>query len=159
MFSKIEKTDYPAKLRPTLIWDGECGFCRFWVIHLKQHTQNKIVYNTYQEAAARFPDIPLKEFKKASRLIEVDGGVFSGPDSLYRSLQYFDSKNFSWHNWYRKYVWFCKISDHGYNFIAKNRPMMFTLTKAMFGDRPEKLKHYWLLFILVIIMLVFLVFG
>lgn len=157
MFSKIKKTDYPPKKRPVLIWGGECGFCRFWVIRLKKSTNDNIAYRTYQEVADQFTDIPLREFKKASRLIEVNGAVFSGPDSLYRSLQYSDSKTFSLHNRYRKYSWFTKISDHGYRFIAKNRPMMFTLTKALFGDRPEKFKHYWLVYIIVIVVLAFLV--
>src|SRR5680860_482010 len=153
MFSKIEKTAYPPNTKPVFIWDGECGFCKFWVVRLKIHTKNKIAYRTYQEAAGQFPDIPVKEFKKASRLIEVNGGIYSGPDSLYRSLQHAENIVWPWHRWYYRYVWFTKVSDHGYFFIAKNRPMMFKLTKVLFGERPEKLKLYWLIYIVVIFVL------
>lgn len=156
MFSKIKKTDYPPKRKPVLIWDGECGFCKFWVIRLKTFTEDKITYRTYQEKADQFLDIPLKEFKKASRFIEVDGAVYSGPDSLYRGLLHSDRHTLPWHRWYGSQPWFTKISDHGYDLIAKNRPLMFTLTKALFGKRPEKFRPYWLIYVVLIFALTIL---
>jgi len=153
MFTKIKKTDYAPKAKPVLIWDGECGFCKFWVIRLKQRTKDNITYRTYQEAAKRFPDIPLREFRRASRLIEKDGRVYSGPDSLYRSLDHADTNSLSWHRWYQKHAWFTKLSDQGYNYMAKNRPFMFKLTKTFFGERPEKLFHYWLIYAIALVVL------
>ncbi|NNE77212.1 MAG: DUF393 domain-containing protein [Pricia sp.] len=150
MFSKIKMTNYPPQKNPVLVWDGKCGFCKFWVIRLNQHTRGRISFRTYQEAADQFRDIPVKEFKKASRLIELDGRVYSGPDSLYRSLQHSNKKTLPWHYWYHKFGWFAKLSDHGYNFIAKHRPMMFTLTKLLFGEQPQKIKHYWLLYAIIL---------
>jgi len=159
MFSKIDKTAYPPKTKPVFIWDGECGFCKFWVVRLKLHTGNQIDYRTYQDIANLFPDIPLKEFKKASRLIEVDGSVYSGPDSLYQSLEFVDANSIPWHKFYKNYKRFTKLSDHGYNYITKNRPFLFKLIKAMFGDRPEKLKPYWLLYLLILATFVVLIFN
>ncbi len=148
MFSKIEKTAYPPISKPMLVWDGECGFCRYWVTHWKSKTDDRIDYKTYQEVAENFPDIPLKEFKKASRLIETDGAVFSGPDSAYKSFTYFENADLRWHRWYLKYNWFTVLSDNTYNFIAKHRSFMFTITKLFFGKDPKAIKPYWFLHLL-----------
>jgi len=150
MFTKIKKTDFPPKEKPILVWDGECGFCKFWVIRLQKRTKDKIDFKTFQEVGGLLKDIPLKEFKKASRLIETDGHVFNGPDSLYRSL-YHSASTSQWHRWYHKYLWFEKLNDHAYNTIAKNRPTMFTLTKICFGKDPNRLKPYWAIYLLIII--------
>ena len=150
MFAKIQKTENPPA-HPVLIWDGTCGFCKFWKTRWQLKTQNKLEYVTYQEKAREFPDIPLKEFKKASRLIEPDGRIYSGPDSAYRSLYYAGNK--TWHHWYQRYSWFEKLSDIGYNHIAKNRDFYFKLTKLLFGDYPEKLKFYWLFYLLALVVI------
>ncbi|PVW16209.1 thiol-disulfide oxidoreductase DCC family protein [Marixanthomonas spongiae] len=149
MFRKFKKTKYPPSHKPVLVWDGECGFCKYWVIRWKSLTSGNIVYKTYQEVASQFQDIPIKEFKKASRLIETDGCVYSGPDSAYRSYTY-TNKTWPWHNWYTRYNWFATLSDHGYNYIAKHRPFFFDLTKLCFGSDPKHLKPYWLLYLLAV---------
>lgn len=95
------------------------------------------MYKTFQEVAGNFPDIPLKEFKKASRLIETNGSVFSGPDSAFRIFTYFEKENSFWHKFYSKHKWFAILSDHSYNLIAKNRNFMFKLTKIFFGNNPN----------------------
>lgn len=158
MFAKFEKTKYPPKIKPVLIWDGECGFCKFWVIRFGTFTKDKIVFQTYQKTAGQYLDIPIKEFKKASRLIEVDGSIYNGPDSLYRSLEHSNEQTWPWHRWYCRHIWFTKLSDFGYNLIAKNRPLMFFLTKTLFGKRPEKFRLYWVIYLLLISILVLIIF-
>lgn len=150
MFTKIKQTEFPPKEKPMMVWDGECGFCKYWITNWKSKTDGRIDYRTFQEVAERYKDIPLKEFKKASRLIEPDGSVFSGPDSAYRSFHYIKNTSSPWHRWYSHYKIFNSLSDHTYNFIAKNRSSMFKLTKIFFGKNPEVLKPYWFLLLLTI---------
>ena len=45
--------------KPLLIWDGDCDFCRLWIERWREMTAGKVDYATYQEAADRFPEIPL----------------------------------------------------------------------------------------------------
>lgn len=153
MFAKIPKTNHPPN-RPTMVWDGTCGFCKFWKTRWQLQTKDKLKFVTYQDEAENFPDIPLKEFKKASRLIEPDGRVYSGPDSAYRSLYYTGNRN--WHQWYKQYSWFEKLSDTAYNHIAKNRDFYFKITKALFGNDPENLKMYWLFYLLAVFLILIL---
>ena len=157
MFGKFYKTEYPPAKKPILVWDGECGFCHYWVIRFQKITGTKINYKTYQEIASQFKDIPLKEFKKASRLIETDGRVYSGPDSAYRTLAY-SEKKLVWHRWYANKKWFTWLSDQGYNHIAKNRSFYFKITKLCFGADPEKFKPYWLFYIFIVFLILFGIF-
>src|SRR5690606_31544828 len=132
-----------------------CGFCKYWITHWKTKTQDRINYKTYQEAAQIFADIPLKEFKKASRLIAPDGSVFSGPDSAFKSFTYFENSDFRWHRWYSKYKWFRFITDHIYNFIAKHRGFMLVLTRFSFGKNPEATKPYWLIILIFVFFIIY----
>lgn len=156
MFAKILKTQNTPK-QPLFIWDGECGFCKYWIIVWKSKTVH-LTYDTFQEVAEEFPEIPLKEFKKASRLIEPDGSVFSGPDSAYRTLWYFEKPQKYWHRWYQQSGLFRWLSDHGYNSIAKNRPLMMKLTLAFWGRNPLKRKPFWLLWLVAAIGLIYITF-
>lgn len=155
MFSTIAFTRYPPSVKPILIWDGECGFCKYWVTRWQQKTGDSVIYKTYQEAGSQFPDIPIKEFKKASRLIEPDGRVYSGPDSAYRSLSYTSNTLFPWHIWYVSNRFFQKLSDAGYTFISRRRPFFFTLTKLFFGKDPTQMKPFWALYLIVILALLY----
>lgn len=156
MFAKIKETAFPPKEKPMMVWDGECGFCKYWITNWKAKTDDRIEYRTFQKVAQQFKDIPLKEFKKASRLIEPDGSIYSGPDSAYRSFLYFRKDNSPWHRWYSKYKTFHFLSNHAYNFIAKNRSFMFSLTKLFFGKNPEKIKPFWLLLFLMLCIIAYL---
>ncbi|MGI8893042.1 MAG: thiol-disulfide oxidoreductase DCC family protein, partial [Bacteroidia bacterium] len=69
-----------------MVWDGECGFCHYWIIRWKMITGDKIEYNTFQNVAGNFPDIPVDRFREAVRLIETDGSISSGPKAAFRSL-------------------------------------------------------------------------
>ncbi|MEH6657451.1 thiol-disulfide oxidoreductase DCC family protein [Leeuwenhoekiella marinoflava] len=158
MFHKILKTKYPPKYKPVLIWDGHCGFCKFWITRWKAKTGDALEFKTFQETSQQYKDFPLKEFKKASRLIEPNGNVFSGPDSAYRCYDYAERKSYPYHRWYASNKIFRSLSDKAYNYIAKHRPAMLQLTKILFGNNPLSLKPYWLLYILGIILLFFMVF-
>lgn len=159
MFTKIEKTAFPPKKKPLMVWDGECGFCKYWITHWQSKTANKVEYITFQEIASYFEDIPLKEFKKASRLIEPNGKVYSGPDSIFRVFTYFDKRKPIFHNWYSKDNWFTFLSDQTYNWIAKHRSIMFAITKLCFGKDPQRLKSYWFAILLFLVLFIFFVLG
>lgn len=158
MFSKIERTNFPPQNKPVMIWDGECGFCQYWIERWKSKTGERIDYLPFQEKASHFKDIPLKEFKKASRFIETDGSIYSGPDSAYKSFTYFENPNLFFHSLYKNNGWFTYLSDHTYNFIAKRRPLFFRVSKLAFGRNPTKMKPYWFLILLFIFSIFYLLF-
>jgi len=73
---------------PTLVYDGECGICRYWVTYWRDLTEDRVIYRAYQEAAADFPSIPVSAFQQAIQLIELDGHVYSGAAATFRVLRH-----------------------------------------------------------------------
>src|SRR3982074_881499 len=93
-----------------MIWDGECHFCKRWIERWREITAGKVDYATYQEAAARFLEIPVEPFKRAVALIESDGEVFFAGEAVYRSLRYRSSRK--WLAWsYHNVPGFAAISE------------------------------------------------
>lgn len=156
MFKKITQTKYPPK-KATLIWDGDCGFCKYWKTRWLFQGANTVDFVPYQKIANKFKDIPIKEFKKASRLIEPNGKVYNGPDSAYRTISH--NGNTYWHNLYHSNRLFGGLSDHAYDHIAKHRSFYFTLSKILWGKDPQNPKAYWLFYILILFLIPILSFS
>jgi predicted DCC family thiol-disulfide oxidoreductase YuxK len=134
MFTRLDRTFYrPSK--PLLLWDGDCGFCRYWIIKLKKQLPGKVATQPYQEVVMDIPDVPEWAFREALRLVETDGRIYNGPEAIYKALTY----NAKWTFLFRKYRFshfFNYMSDHIYDFIAKHRNSMFALSKLLFGRNP-----------------------
>src|SRR2546430_6476013 len=83
--------------KPLMIWDGECHFCKRWIERWREITGGKVDYATYQDAAHRFPEIPVEQFKRAVALIEPTGEAFFAAEAVHRSLGYRSSRK--WLAW------------------------------------------------------------
>lgn len=116
-------------------------------------TCGEIDYRPYAEVASDFPDIDLKAFQQAVRLIEPSGRVFSGAEAAFRSFQYGTSWGWLW-PLYVENKWFRIPSNATYDWIAKHRLFMQNLTVALLGSNPEKLKRYWLLYLLTLLVII-----
>ena len=137
-----------------MVWDGTCGFCQYWTSRWQHFTEQKVGYDPYQECSNHFKDIDIKHFKEASRLIETDGTIYNGPRSAYRTFTYGSKWGFL-DSWYEKYSWFEKLSDVLYNWVAKNRSLMFKITKAMFGSDPDQVRPFWVVYIMIVLYLIY----
>ena len=142
MFSKIHHTSFPPKTKPLMVYDGKCGFCKYWVIRWKKISGLEVDYKPYQEVSQQFQDIEEKHFKEAVRYISTDGAVFNGPDAAYFTY-YSKNKLKFMHEWYINKVWFRKLSDVAYQFVADNRNTMSKITVKLFGKNPAHPKPYW----------------
>jgi predicted DCC family thiol-disulfide oxidoreductase YuxK len=155
LFSKPEKTKYPPANKAVMLWDGDCSFCKYWVTRWQRITTNTIDYIPYQEGADEFPDLQKSIFKEASRLIDTDGNIYSGPDSAYRSL-WLGGRYRKLHHWYRENSSFRNLSDKVYQLIAQRRNIMFRLTKALWGSDPVNPKPFWVIYLAVIFYLIYI---
>ncbi len=70
--------------KPTLIYDGECGFCSRWIERWRVSTGDRVDYVTSQEAAPEFPEISGGEFAEAVRWVGADGERLSGAPAILR---------------------------------------------------------------------------
>jgi predicted DCC family thiol-disulfide oxidoreductase YuxK len=117
---------------PLLIWDGDCGFCRRSVEHLRARSGDRLAFEPYQTARPRFPDIPVSAFAEAVHLVEPDGRVSRGAEAVYRALALGGSRGLllAWH-----FVpGFAVVSEWGYRQIAAHRPLASRLLTLLVGD-------------------------
>ena len=73
-------------MRPLLIYDGQCGFCRIWIDYWKRLTGERIDYAPSQQVGGRFPQIPPEAFAEAVQLVRPDGSVASGARAVFETL-------------------------------------------------------------------------
>jgi predicted DCC family thiol-disulfide oxidoreductase YuxK len=125
-----------SQARPTLVYDGDCGICRYWVDYWQGLTGERVIYRPYQEAAVDFPAIPLEAFRDAIQLIEPDGKVYSGAAATYRVLRHVPGRGAWW--WLYAHVpGFAVASERSYVFIARRRGLLNRVSKLLWGPALE----------------------
>jgi predicted DCC family thiol-disulfide oxidoreductase YuxK len=129
-------------LKPLLIWDGECHFCKLWIERWREITAGKVDYATYQQVAHQFPEIPVEQFKRAMTFIEPDGETFFAAEAVYRSLRYRTSRR--WLAWSYDHVpGFRAIFETAYKFIARHRGLGSTFTRLLWGKNVRPPTYFW----------------
>jgi predicted DCC family thiol-disulfide oxidoreductase YuxK len=86
---RVAESTYPP-LRPTLIYDGGCGFCRTWVERariLDRGNAVKIV-PLQDEGAAVMAGRPATALRRAVHLVRPDGAVFAGAAATREFFRY-----------------------------------------------------------------------
>ncbi|WP_309397267.1 thiol-disulfide oxidoreductase DCC family protein [Cerasicoccus maritimus] len=107
-------------LKPTLLWDGDCGFCGRSAWRLERRTGESVDYAPYQTMLARFPEIPESALEHAVHLVESDGAVYHSAQAIFRALMY--APRWSWANrFYERSQIFAALSEWGYRRVANNR--------------------------------------
>src|SRR5437667_3816506 len=128
--------------KPLMIWDGECHFCKRWIERWREITAGEVDYATYQEAADRFPEIPLEQFQRAVAFIEPDGKTFFAAEAVYRSLACRSSRK--WMAWSCDQVpGFAAISEIAYGFIARHRKVGSAFTRVLWGRDVRPPTYFW----------------
>jgi len=123
--------------RPLLVFDGDCGFCRYWLARWRRVVGDRFDAEPYQQAAARFPDLPRDRFRHAVQLVLPDGTVYEGAEAAYR-LRALAPGRSGWLAAYLSLPGFRPVSDLGYRLIADHRNAAFRLTRWIWGPEPER---------------------
>src|ERR1700736_2400260 len=126
----------PPAQSPTLVYDGECGICRYWVDYWRGLTGERMRYRPYQEAAADFPTIPLAAFRRSIQLIEPDGNIYSGAAATFRVLRDVPGRG-SWWRLYKHLPGFARASEWSYTFLSRRRGLLNRLSKLLWGPALE----------------------
>jgi predicted DCC family thiol-disulfide oxidoreductase YuxK len=116
----------------TLVYDGDCGICRYWVTYWRELTGENVSYRPYQEAAAVFPAIPLEAFQRAIQLIEPGGRVYSGAAATFRVLRHAPGRA-AWWFCYSHLPGFAQLSEAVYALLARHRGLLSGLSKFLWG--------------------------
>ena len=73
-------------MKPLLIYDGDCGFCRYWIARWKVKTSDQVEYQPYQEVFNQYPQISLQQFQSAVQFIDINKNIYSGAEAVLRLL-------------------------------------------------------------------------
>jgi predicted DCC family thiol-disulfide oxidoreductase YuxK len=120
---------------PLLIWDGECGFCRRSVEHLRAWLGARVAYEPYQSAHVRFSAIPKDAFRAAVHLIEPDGRATRGAEAVFRALAHGRARTLALPlAVYRFVPGFAGLTEWAYRQVAEHRPLASRLLELLVGD-------------------------
>ena len=125
---------------PTLVFDGDCGICRYWVAYWQSLTRGRIVFRPYQEAAPDFPAIPTEAFRRSIQLIETDGRVYAGAAATFRVLRRVPGRA-AWSWCYTRLPGFALIAEGMYAWLARHRGVLNRLTKLLWGPALEEERY------------------
>lgn len=127
--------------KPVLVFDGDCGFCRFWVEYARQLTGDAVEYAPFQEAAERFPDIPPDAFRRAVQFIEPSGRASSAAEAAFRLAALVPG--YAWLLWlYRRLPGFAPASEFSYRVVAGHRSFFDSLRLFLWGKRLDPPSHF-----------------
>src|SRR5215813_8209278 len=114
-------------LKPRLVFDGDCSFCREWIARWQAATGDRVEYVPYQTVADQYPNIPRECFQRAVQLVEPDGRWSSAAEAVLRTLAMAPGR--AWPLWlYRHTPGLAWITEAFYRFVAAHRPAMFRVT-------------------------------
>jgi lipase maturation factor 1 len=119
-----------------LVYDGECGFCAYWVRYWQKLTGESIDYRPYQEVAARYPEIPVTEFQRAVQYVRPDRTRASAAEASFTTLSHAPGKGF-WLSLYRHLPGFAAIAERAYAITAAHRPGFYAISRLLWGNQFE----------------------
>jgi lipase maturation factor 1 len=122
--------------RPLVLFDGDCGFCRFWVTRWRATTRGKVDFAPAQQEASRFPQVTDKAWKRSMQFLTPEGAVYAGAEAVFRTLAYVPE-----HRWmlaaYRRVPGARFVSEAAYKLVADHRDFFSKLTRIALGRHPE----------------------
>jgi lipase maturation factor 1 len=132
MVPSERRIDHPPD-RPVVVFDGGCGFCRFWITRWQHRTGDTVEYVASDDpsVARRFPEIPREAYKQAVQLIEPDGRVTEAAEAVFRLLAVSGPE---WPLWiYEHLPGAALTSEIAYRLVANHRSFSAALTTLLWG--------------------------
>lgn len=117
-------------LKPLLVFDGDCQFCRGWITRWRGATGDRVDYAPLQEQAELYPEAPRAEFEREVKLIEPDGRMTGGAEAVLLTLAYGNGAvGRALLRVYQKVPLAQSVTDFGYAFVARHRTLASRLTR------------------------------
>ena len=123
-------------VKPVMLFDGDCGFCRRWIVRWQRTTAGQVDYMPLQDdtVAKQFPELSREALESAVHLIEPDGRVSSGAEAVFRSW----SPVRRWPLWfYQRLPGLGWLAERGYRFVARHRMFFSRIERAVFSHPPQ----------------------
>jgi predicted DCC family thiol-disulfide oxidoreductase YuxK len=136
----LEDVDNTTPRPPLLAYDGDCGFCAYWVRYWQRLTGEGVRYAPYQAIAADHPEVPVEEFARAIQLFEPDGVRYSGAEAAFRVLARVPGRGAGL--WvYRWVPGFARVAEAVYTLISRQRVAAGWWSRLLWGK--ERYPETW----------------
>ena len=130
-------------MTPRLVYDGDCGFCRYTVDYARALTRDGVEYLPYQAVAGEYPSLGAADFARSIWLFEAgpDGPAASGADAAFRTLALGGRRGWRWV--YRHVPGFAWVAERGYDWVARHREGCLRIARPLFGRElaPARLER------------------
>lgn len=123
---------------PVLVYDGDCGFCRYTVEYAHAVTDDAVTYRSFQDAAADYPEIPLTEFRESIQLMDGDRR-YHGAEAAFRTLAI--GGRGGWLAWYRHFPGFAAVTEWLYAWVARHRVLCLRVSRVLIGPTLRPARH------------------
>jgi predicted DCC family thiol-disulfide oxidoreductase YuxK len=134
--------------RPLLVYDGECGFCRYWVRYWQRLTGERVEYRTYQSLELPHRGIDREQFAQAIFWFDSDGPALHGAAAAFRVLATVPGHG-GWDWCYRRIPGISLLAEAAYRAVAAHRALAAPVARALWGPErwPETyaLTSWWFL--------------
>ena len=126
--------------RPLLLFDGDCGFCHFWVARWQATTRGRVDFAPAQQEASRFPQVTEEAWKRSVQLVTPEGAVYGGAEAVFRMLACAPERR-----WmlavYRHLPGARPVSEAAYRIVDDHRGFFSKLTRLAWGRDPVPLSY------------------
>lgn len=116
---------------PELLYDGECGFCVWWVRYWQRLTGSAVAFTAWQDALGRYPQIEAHHARGAIQFIDRDGTISTGAAAAFSVLAVAGAPLWLW--LYRHSRAFAAVSEKAYRGVARRREYAATIARALWG--------------------------
>lgn len=114
-----------------LVYDGDCGFCVWWIRYWRRLTGEAVDYRSFQAAAGDYTDIPIEDFRASIQLIDESGARVSGARAAFTIASYAGRGFWLWlYRWLPGFAWLC---ERAYTFTSRHRNAAFALARLCWG--------------------------
>ena len=119
--------------KQTLIYDGECGFCKVCVRACKALLGDRVECVPFQDSPVSAEGIAREDLRKAVHVVDGNGEVFKGSDAVYRVLALRVELAVFWFLAQRS-SFFSQTSQRIYAYVAAHRRLFSRLSRYLWGD-------------------------
>lgn len=113
---------------PTMLYDGDCGFCKQWIERWRKVTKDTVRYVPYQEAVSDYPQLTREDCERAVQLILPDGRAYSGVHAAFHAFAI--ASRYRWLLWFYEYVpAFDWVAEAIYQWIARHRASLSKISQ------------------------------
>lgn len=128
-------------LRPLVLFDGDCGFCRRWVSRWRERMGGRVLFLPARPLPRWLLGVRKRDARRAMLLIEPSGARYSGAEAVFRMLGRSPHRGTRWAAALGRLPGALQVSQAIYGVIASHRTGAARVDRLLFGRTPRPAGH------------------